>query len=188
VYRLIEDAHDFSSFTVEVTQLVSTTDDAYRALWRFLLTLDLVATVKAPLRTVDEPVRWLVRDPRMIRTTDLREHLWVRVLDPVVALGARSYGGPGRLGLRVTDPLGFADGAFTVDVDAAGRAAVVAGEPGDGPVLDVPIEALGSLYLGGASAVTLAAAGRLAESAPGDAAAADRLLRSSTPPALMTWF
>lgn len=187
-YRLREDARDFADATVEVAHLVATTDDAYRALWQHVLTLDLVGTVQASLRTVDEPLRWLVRDPRMIRTTELREHLWVRVLDPVAALAARSYGGAGRLGLRVADPLGHADGSITIDADASGRAVVVAGESEEGPLLEVTIDALGSLYLGGASAVTLAAAGRLRERTPGDAVLADRLLRAPVPPALMTWF
>jgi len=187
-YRMMEDPKDFSRFTVEVDHLVAATDDAYRALWRFLLELDLVATVRASLRSVDEPVRWLVRDSRMIRTTELREHLWVRVLDPVAALAARGYAGPGRLGLRVVDPLGHADGVFTLEVDGAGRAVVTRAEPADGPLLDVPVDALGSLYLGGVSAVVLAAAGRLTERTLGDAALADRLLRTSTPPTLTTWF
>ncbi|WP_375388840.1 GNAT family N-acetyltransferase [uncultured Amnibacterium sp.] len=188
VYRLVEDATDFAGHTVEVNQLVAATDDAYRALWHHLLELDLVGTVKAWLRSVDEPLRWLVRDPRRIRTTELREHLWVRVLDPVVALAARSYAGPGRLGLRISDPLGHADGTFALEVDEAGHAVVRAGEPAEGPLLDVPIDLLGSLYLGGASAVVLAASGRLRERDPGDAALADRLLRSATPPTLTTWF
>ena len=188
VYRMIEDGHDFTGFTAEVTQLVATTEDAYRALWQHVLSLDLVGTVTAALRTIDEPLRWLVRDPRMIRTTELREHLWIRVLDPVAALAARSYGSPGRLGLRVADPLGHADGSFTIEVDADGRAVVTATEAEDGPLLEVPIDALGSLYLGGASAVVLAAAGRLHERTPGDAAIADRLLRPPVAPALMTWF
>jgi predicted acetyltransferase len=188
IYRLEETEGDFTGFTVQVLQLVSTTDDAYRALWRFLLELDLVQTLKASLRTVDEPLRWLVRDPRMIRATELREHLWIRVLDPVAAFGARSYSGAGRLGLRVADPLGHADGAFTIDADATGRAVVAAGESADGPLLAVPVDLLGSLFLGGASAVSLAAAGRLAERSPGDAALADRLLRPPVAPALMTWF
>jgi predicted acetyltransferase len=188
VYRLTEHEYDFAGFTLEVLQLVSTTDDAYRALWRFLLELDLVGTLKAPLRAVDEPLRWLVRDPRMIRTTELREHLWIRVLDPVAAFGARSYGGAGRLGFRVADPLGHADGAFTIDADASGHAAVTAGEQEEGPLLEVPVDLLGSLYLGGASAVALAAAGRVRERTPGDAALADRLLRPATAPTLTTWF
>jgi predicted acetyltransferase len=144
--------------------------------------------VKASLRNVDEPLRWLVADPRMIRTTELREHLWIRVLDPVTALAARSYPGPGRLGLRVADPLGHADGTFTIDVDSAGTALVQEGEQADGPLLDVAVDVLGSLYLGGASAVSLLAAGRLTERTPGDAARADRLLRPATPPVLTTWF
>ncbi|MGT2426229.1 GNAT family N-acetyltransferase [Amnibacterium kyonggiense] len=187
VYRLVENPADFADYTVEVLQLVATTDDAYRALWRFVLDLDLVGTVKAWLRTVDEPLRWLIRDPRMIRTTELREHLWVRVLDPVAALSARTYGGAGRLGLRIADPLGHADGAFTIESDASGRAVVTPGAA-DGPLLELPVDALGSLYLGGASAAVLAAAGRLRERTPGDAAIADRLLRASRPPALTTWF
>ena len=188
ISRMIEDQREFAGFTAEVLQLVATTDDAYRALWQHVLSLDLVGTVTAALRTTDEPLRWLVRDPRMIRTTELREHLWVRVLDPVAALAARSYGGPGRLGLRIADPLGHADGSVTIDADASGRAVVVAGESQEGPLLEVPVDVLGSLYLGGASAVTLAAAGRLRERAPGDAAIADRLLGATAPPALMTWF
>ncbi|MBW4042653.1 MAG: GNAT family N-acetyltransferase, partial [Acidobacteria bacterium] len=188
VYRMVEDRREFTGFTAEVLQLVATTDDAYRALWQHVLALDLVRTVDAALRTTDEPIRWLVRDPRAIRTTELREHLWVRVLDPVAALAARSYGSPGRLGLRIGDSLGHADGSFTIDADASGRAVVVAGESEEGPLLELPVDVLGSLFLGGASAVTLAAAGRLRERAPGDAALADRLLRASAPPALMTWF
>lgn len=188
VYRMIPNEADFSDVTAEVTQLAATTDDAYRALWRYLLELDLVGTVRAPLRTVDEPLRWLVGDPRRIGTTELREHLWVRVLDPVTALAARTYAGAGRLGLRISDPLGYADGAVTIDVDAHGHAVVTAGEPEEGPLLDLPVDVLGSLYLGGVSAATLAAAGRLGERTPGDAALADRLLRAPHAPALMTWF
>lgn len=188
VYRMVEDGHDFAGFTAEVLQLVATTDDAYRSLWQHVLSLDLVGTVTAALRTVDEPLRWLVRDPRMIRTTELREHLWVRVLDPVAALAARVYGGAGTLGLRIADPLGHADGVFTIESDADGRAIVTAEERAEGPLLEVPVDALGSLYLGGASAVTLLAARRLRERTPGDAALADRLLRSTVVPALMTWF
>jgi predicted acetyltransferase len=188
VYRLTEHERDFAAFTLEVLQLVTTTDDAYRALWRFLLELDLVGTATAALRPVDEPLRWLVRDPRMIRTTELREHLWIRVLDPVAAFAARSYPAGGRLAFRVADPLSHADGSFSIEVDDGGRAVVAAGEPEEGPLLELPVDLLGALYLGGAPAVALAAAGRLRERTPGDAALADRLLRPATSPTLTTWF
>jgi predicted acetyltransferase len=124
----------------------------------------------------------------MIRTTEVREHLWARVLDAPAALGARRYGGAGRLSLRVTDPLGFADGAFTIETDAAGHAVVSVGEAVDGPLLEMPVDLLGSLLFGGVSAVTLADAGRITQRSAGDAASADRLLRSDRAPVLTTWF
>jgi predicted acetyltransferase len=188
VYRPTQQEGDFTNFAVDVLHLITTTDDAYRALWRFVLSLDLVGTVRAFLRPVDEPLRWLVADPRRIRTTEVREHLWLRVLDPVAALGARTYAGPGRLALRVADPLGHAEGAFTIDADGAGAATVTPGAHEGAPLLEVPVDVLGSLWLGGASAVTLLAAGRLRERTPGDAALADRLLRPPVAPALTTWF
>jgi predicted acetyltransferase len=188
VYTVHENGPDSSNLTVEVRHLATTTDDAYRALWRYLLELDLVATLKASLRSVDEPLRWLVRNPRMIRTTEIREHLWARVLDPVAVFGARTYASAGLLTLRVSDPLGYADGPFTIEADAEGRALVSRGERADAPLLEVPVDLLGTLLFGGASAATLGAAGRIGEGSPGDAAKADTLLRAGRPPVLATWF
>ncbi|MFG6444427.1 GNAT family N-acetyltransferase [Microbacterium sp. P06] len=188
IYHVTEDPHDWSAQVVEVDYLATTTDDAYRALWRYLFELDLVGTLRASLRSVDEPLRWLVQNPRMIRTTELREHLWARVLDAPAVLGARTYGGAGRLTLRVDDPLGFADGVFTVETDAEGRAVVSKTEAPDGALLEVPVDLLAPLLFGGVSAATLVAAGRLRERAAGDAATADRLLRAAHPPVLTTWF
>lgn len=188
VYRVEEDPRDLTNHTAHVLLLAATTDDASAALWRFLLELDLVARVRIALRSTDEPLRWLVRDQRAITTTALRDHLWVRVLDPVALLTARTYGTAGRLGLRVDDPLGYADGSFVLDISAA-TPEVVREEPGEGvPVLDVPVDLLGGLALGGVSAVTLLRAGRIAERAEGDAAAADTLLRWPSAPVLTTWF
>jgi predicted acetyltransferase len=63
------------------------------------------------------------------------------------------------------------------------------GDVPDGvPHLALDVRALGSLYLGGVSAVTLAAAGRLSEQTPGSAVAADAVLRSPVAPRLSIWF
>lgn len=189
VYTLAEHTSDFTLHTVEVQHLATVTDDAYRALWSYLTDIDLVAKITVSLRSTDEPLRWLVADQRAIRTTELREHLWVRVLDPLAAFSARTYGGAGRLGLRFADPLGHADGLLVLESDRDGRATATAGEPAAGvPTLDVPIDVAGSLLVGGVSAVTLARAGRLTERTPGDAVAADRLLASPVAPLLTTWF
>jgi predicted acetyltransferase len=54
--------------------------------------------------------------------------------------------------------------------------------------LALDVRALGSLYLGGVNAATLAAAGRITEQSPGAAVAADALLRSPIAPRLSIWF
>lgn len=188
IYHVTSTGADFSEHAVEVDYLSTTTDDAYRALWHYLFELDLVGTLKASLRPVDEPLRWLVANPRMIRTTEVRDHLWARVIDPIAALSARTYASAGRLVLRVEDPLGFAAGSFLVEVDAEGRAQVSRGEDDDAPALGMAVDALGSLLFSGVSATTLRTAGRIAEARQGDAFRADGMLRTERAPQLSTWF
>ena len=48
---------------VEFDFLVAATDDAERALWRFLIEQDFVTGVRGRLRSVDEPLPWLLEDP-----------------------------------------------------------------------------------------------------------------------------
>jgi hypothetical protein len=65
---------------------------------------------------------------------------------------------------------------------------VAQAEASTGPLIDLPVDLLAPLLFGGVSAATLAAAGRITERAPGDAATADGLLRSARQPVLTTWF
>lgn len=178
------------SETVRLEMLSAATDDAYAALWRCVLALDLVTTVIADDRSVDEPVRWLVTDERAIRTTGVMDHQWVRVLDPVRALEARTYAGQARLAFEVADTLGHAAGRYLLEADQRGTATVRpidAVEPGVAAVaLDVSV--LGSILLGGVSAVTLAAAGRIRELVPGSAGAVARAFYSPVTPWLSTWY
>ncbi|MRK03143.1 GNAT family N-acetyltransferase [Aeromicrobium sp. S22] len=181
VYDLTMDPADFADHELKVRTLVAATPDAYAGLWRYLLEVDLVSTVTAHLRPVDEPLRWMIDDFRAVRVNEL-DHLWVRVLDVPAALGARSYGEPGRLVISVDDPLGFAAGTWAVDVDAEGEATVTAtDDPAD---VWMTVNALGSLYLGGVPARTLIAAGSLT----GDAERLDRMFRAPVEPYLSIWF
>jgi predicted acetyltransferase len=119
---------------LEFDFLAAATDDAERALWRFLLEQDFVRLVRAKLRSVDEPLRWLLADPRAIATAELADHLWLRILDPVAALEARRYAAAGSLVLEVDDPLGHAAGRFALEVSAKGVAEVRRlDEPAGGP-------------------------------------------------------
>jgi predicted acetyltransferase len=181
VYQLVEDEDDFSDHTLKLHWLVAATPDAYAALWRYVLEMDLVSTVTAHLRPVDEPLRWLIDDFRAVHVDEV-DHLWVRVLDTPAALAARTYRSAGRLVVRVTDDLGLADGTFAIEVGDAGAATVLPTD--DEPDATVTVNALGSLLLGGVSARTLQAAGSLS----GDVERVDTLFRASVEPFLSTWF
>lgn len=185
VYRVDEDANHVAVLTV--TLLVAATDDASAALWRFVLELDLVSTVVAPLRPVDEPARWMVDDLRSFAKTDERDHLWVRVLDTPAALQARRYSAAGRMVLAVDDPLGHAGGVFALEVDEHG-VGVVSPAAEEEATVRLGIGELGSLLLGGVTATALARAGRLEQVDAGAAASLDRSFAAEVTPWLGTWF
>ena len=89
------------------------------------------------------------------------------------------------------DPDGIAGGRYllTTDADGAGECVPLDGDaPAGAAHLALDARALGSLYLGGVSASTFAAAGRITEQSPGAAVAADAVLRSPIAPRLSIWF
>ncbi|MBX9717981.1 MAG: GNAT family N-acetyltransferase, partial [Microbacteriaceae bacterium] len=190
LYSVAEHPDDFSAHTLTVEYLCAATDDALVALWRYALDQDLVSTVQAGLRPVDEPLPWMVSNPRAVRTTDRREHLWLRVLDVPAALTARRYSAADSVLLRVADPMGFAEGEWMLVTDADGESTVTAhlGEPDDAAIIDLGVEALGALLLGGTPVDALRLAGRLAEGSPGSAARLAAVLRPARAPHLSTWF
>ena len=94
VYKLAEEGDDFTKHELELHYLLSETADAYAALWRFVLEHDLVSVVKAPLRSVDEPLRWMIADQRGAKV-ETTEHGWLRILDVPAVLAARTYAASG---------------------------------------------------------------------------------------------
>ena len=177
---------------LKLVDLVAATDDAYAALWRFLVEMDMVNEISAPLRSVSEPVAWQVADHRAVRKTSERDHLWLRILDVPAALGARRYTAPGQYLLDVTDELGFAQGRFllTVAADGSGHAHPLLDAAAPAGAVEVALSAadLASLYLGGTSAVDLARAGHITELTPDAAMRLDTALHSAYAPHLSTWF
>lgn len=181
--------------------LAAATDDAERALWRTLIEVDFIDEVRGLLRSVDEPLPWLLEDARAATVREIVDHLWVRVLDPVAALRARRYGSAGSLTLEIDDPLGHAGGTYELEVAGDGRAEV---SRVDEPGADVPAAAarrrrragalrlgvreLGAIYLGDVRPSTLVRAGRITETARGAAGLADRIFATSKAPQLSIWF
>lgn len=187
LFRLSGGDDDFTQHTVTVERLDAETSDADLALWRFLLELDLTTELKAHLRRPEEPMRWLLGDFRAAHV-DVWEHQYLRVLDVAAVYQARSYSASGSVVFDVADSLGFAAGVWRLDAGAEPAVTQLDVIPDAVPTLRMTVNELSALYLGGVSAVTLTAAGRITELTPGAAAVADSLLRVERAPWLSVWY
>lgn len=156
-------AHD-----LRVSDLIAATPEAHLALWNLLLSIDLVGTIRGyRAMALDDPLPYLLTDPRAARTTDLNDGLWVKVADPMAAFAARSYRVDDRLVLAVVesvdDLVGGAEPAATVAISASGGTGDCA-TTDEEPDLRLTRAALGPLLLG-CSASQAALGRRIAGSA-----------------------
>jgi predicted acetyltransferase len=150
--------------TVEVEEVRAVGTPAYAALWRYLLSIDLVRTVRAPMASVDDPLRHLLADPRALHVRPV-DSLWVRLVDVDRALAARRYPAPIDLVLEVRDDFcPWNAGRWRLSGHPAGG---YCGRTDRDPDLVLGIEELSAAYLGGVSLASLQAAGRVTEVSPG---------------------
>lgn len=159
--------------------LVTTTDEAQRELVRYLSSVDWVTSVSLGLRPIDDPVPLWLDDGRRAVLSDRSDHVWARVVDVPAALSARRYGTSDRLVVEVDDPQGFANGRFALD---AGPDGAVCERSTDDADLVVPVDTLGSAYLGGVSWGRLAAAGWVHERREGAVARASAMFTTPRAP------
>lgn len=153
----------------ELLDLWATTPVAESALWRHVLSLDLVRTLVAEERPVDDVVRWIAHDPRAYAVETVYDEQWLRLLDVGTALAARTYADGRPVTVRVTDPW-FADNADTWSVTPEGVERTAAT-----PDLEAPIDTLSAAYLGSTSWLDLWRSGRVVEQRTGAVADADVL-------------
>lgn len=165
--------------TAGVNWLIATTPAAERALWHYLSSIDWITKVKSGWRAPDDLLPHFFPDPRAASVTTQADWLWVRILDVVRALEARTYAGTGTLVLEIVDRDSFADGRYRLDAGPDGGSCVPTSEDGD---LVLEAADLATLWLGDESAVRLAALGRVREQRKGAASMADALLRTSRRP------
>ncbi len=178
--------HGQATNTMRVLELHTSDPDVETALWQFLVDVDLVATIEANDRPIDEPLRWRLADPRRLQVTQLTDHLWVRVLDVAAALSARTYAVADTLVLEITDAFRPAnDGCWVIDGGPDGAACV---RTDRAPDLALSIADLGALSLGGVSPSTLARAGRVHERTAGALIRAERFLTMHPAPWCTTHF
>ncbi|WP_447038847.1 GNAT family N-acetyltransferase [Streptomyces sp. DSM 118878] len=182
-YRSTSSRYDASRLpvnSVSVLGTTTTTPAAERALWHYVCSIDKVVSVESGHRAPDDVLPDLLPDPRAARVTTHADWLWVRVLDVVRALEARTYAGTGTLVLEVADAGGLAGGRYRLEAAADGAARCA--PTGDAPDLALGIGELGQMWLGDGSMARLVALGRAAEERAGAAALADTLFRTSRRP------
>ncbi|MET8284625.1 GNAT family N-acetyltransferase [Streptomyces sp. RPA4-2] len=165
--------------TATVKWLIGVTPAAERALWHYLCSIDWITQVKTGWRAPDDLLPDFLPDPRAARITTQADWLWVRILDVVRAMEARTYAGSGTLVLDVTDGDGLSAGRYRLDAGPDGAVCAPTGQSAD---LTLDVRELSALWLGEASAVRLAALGRVREEREGAASVADALLRTSRRP------
>lgn len=187
-YRLPE-TYERNQFRSELAldDLVATGPAALAALWRQVLSLDLVATVKAEHRPVGDLLPELLADRRRAFPVERSDCYWVRLLDVGAALAARRWSAPVDAVVEVTDPLGLSGGRWRVRVadesgggagGAAGAVGAAGGPTAPGlaaevtatdapPDVELDVATLSSTYLGETPLGRLHAVGRVVEHAPG---------------------
>jgi predicted acetyltransferase len=157
---------------LEVHFLDAASPGAYADVWRFVLDVDLVARVSAWARPLDEPLVYLVREPRRLNAKRF-DGLYVRLVDVPAALAARRYAVDGRVVLEVRDPFcPWNDGRFALE---GGPDGATCGTSADEPDLIAGVAQIGAAYLGGPSFREFHRAGLVDEGAAGGLARADAM-------------
>ncbi|MFJ6086562.1 GNAT family N-acetyltransferase [Streptomyces sp. NPDC092369] len=165
--------------TATVRWLSAATPAAERALWHYLCSIDWVTRVKSGPRAPDDLLPLLLPDPRAARITTQSDWFWVRILDVVRALEARTYEGTGSLVLEVADRAGLTGGRYRLEASPEGASCVPTTESAE---LSLDVAELAALWLGDESVARLLALGRVREERAGAGRVADALLRTSRRP------
>jgi predicted acetyltransferase len=166
---------------VSAREIMTADPAAAAAIWADLLSRDLVTEFRSQLRPVDDPVLYLLADPRRLRPT-IADGLWVRVVDVPAALCQRRYACPVDVVIEVTDgQCGWNQGRWRLTAGASGPVARAGGQPpgfaatceptSASADIALPVTSLGAAYLGGTRLGPLAAAGQVTELRPGAVAA-----------------
>jgi len=160
-----------------IAELMSFDDDVRRALWSFALNVDLHRNIRWWNAPIDEPALLEIDRFRKVRQRPL-DCLWLRPLDIQTVLEARSYDRDGQLVIGVVDRFGPTAGTYQIEVvDGVGRCQATSAAP----EVELAVEELGRLLLGGGSAVQLARAGLVAGAADAVARLHDLLVTRAAP-------
>ncbi|MPZ52905.1 MAG: GNAT family N-acetyltransferase [Acidimicrobiia bacterium] len=175
-YRMKEDTDSFHpGIQVGVSELWGTTPAAWAGLWGFVLGIDLITTITADIRPVDDPLLTISTEPRRAKTT-ITDSLWVVLLDVGQALIGRRYSAPFAATIEVRD--GESSEVWRLEMDRDGTKC----EPTKtSPDATMDRRHLGEAYMGRPRFSQNVRAGAI-EMDPDLAAAADQAFHWHIPP------
>jgi predicted acetyltransferase len=140
-----------------VVELLGIDAQAEKALWQHILGIDLITTIDYWNQPVDSSLAWWLVDSRRLERR-IVDGLWLRAIDVIKALVARTYAGPGSLCIKVKDELcPWNEGTYELDVGNDGHAQCRRSERA--AQIELSSYGLGALYLGGHRFQDLARAG-----------------------------
>jgi predicted acetyltransferase len=171
--------------TLQIHDLITVSVNATAALWRHCLSADLVREVSIGARPVDDPLRWLLANPRAMRVTRMGDMVWTRLLDVPAALGARRYAADDAFVLEVHDELFGGTTRYALDAGRDGAACVATDAS---PDASMTVGELGAIYLGGTAATELGAVGRIREEKADAVRRLESCFASTPKPWSATWF
>jgi predicted acetyltransferase len=184
----IKDGDAWSGFRPKVqmnASIVAETPQARVRLMQYLWEHDWVSEVRVGSTPIDATWRRLLVNPRVVTEAGRYDVLWVRPLDVPALLSQRTYEQEGRLVIGVQDKDGHAEGVYALEGGPDGATCTRTSES---PDLTMPVQTLGSLYLGGYAASSQASIGLVAEERAGALTVADRMFKTTVPPFAQTWF
>ena len=159
---------------LEVSEAIAADPAATAALWGNLLSQDLLSEFYARMRPVDDPLLYLLADPRRVRSV-VSDGLWIRLVDVGSALTQRHYACPVDVVIEVADelcPQNAGRWRLAAEAGAAPAGFRATCERTTVPAdVVLPVRALGAAYLGGTRLRAMAKAGLVTEATPGSLAA-----------------
>lgn len=158
-YRVKDDWDQANpDYSVLVIGLHAADAEAYAALYAYCFGIDLVSRIEVSAARADDRLLELLAEPRRVKS-QLRDGLWVRLVDVPGALAARRYRVEDRIVLEVQDDFcPWSEGRFLLEGGPEGAAC----SPTDAePDLRIGIADLASAYLGGGRLAAQAWAGRV---------------------------
>ncbi len=164
---------------VTVRILTTCSDAAYAALWQYCFGIDLIKTIRAWDRPTDDPIVWMLLDPRALQRKP-RDRTWLRLVDVPIALSSRTYALEDELVFQVRDSFcPWNDGVYRLTGGPHGAHCVPTTKS---PDLVLSVDDLAVPYLGGFPFTPLARAGRVEERTTGALRRADAMFATQLKP------